>query len=77
MRKIITYAIDNETGLIWSRMDSEVAVPVLDYDGDMGFKLEKHSVMVTIYADLIWTKKIPVEIKNEHRQFWGMKVLSK
>lgn len=81
-RKIITYAIENETGLVWSRMSSEVAIPTVDFESghpdnnfEMDIKLEKDSVFACTHADLTWTKKIPKEVKNIHRAFWGMKPL--
>ncbi len=80
----ITYAIDTETGLTWSRVDSEVAVPVLNY-GDMKaengyqeeYTLEKMPVFSigSTWDSLRWTKKIPKSLKNYHRAFWGMKEL--
>jgi hypothetical protein len=80
----ITYAIDTETGLTYSRVDSEVAVPVLAY-GKMkpsnGFQeeytLEKMSVheLSGMWNALQWTKKIPKSLKNYHRTFWGMEEL--
>jgi hypothetical protein len=82
--KTIQYAIDKETGLTWSRVDSEVAVPVLDYEGmdldksfDTEYKLERMKVLdIAHYMhDLTWTKKLPISIKNYHREFWGMKPL--
>jgi len=82
----ITYAIDQETGLVVSRVESELAWPILDYDNmlpengyTMNYHLEKMNVleMAGYTWDLLkWTKKIPVEIKNLHRIFWGMKPLT-
>jgi hypothetical protein len=63
---------------------SEVAIPVLDYDAmvpennfQTSYYLEKDSVhnVLPYSRDLVWTKKIPLEIKNLHREFWGMKPL--
>ena len=81
----ITYAIDQETGLIISRVESELAWPILDYDNmlpennyAMNYHLEKMDVLCVAgraWNLLKWTKKIPVEIKNLHRIFWGMKPL--
>lgn len=60
-----------------------VAVPVLQYN-DMApennfqatYKLEKFRVHEALQgADLTWTKKIPVAVKNQHRSFWGLKPL--
>lgn len=81
--KNITYAVDMETGLVVSRVGSEVAFPVLQYDKMTPenhfatiYELEKMSVFdLNPWEKFHWTKKIPVEIKNEHRAFWGMKPL--
>jgi hypothetical protein len=81
----IQYAIDLDTGLVFSRVDSELAVPVLDYEGMTpanGYKttynLQRCPVFELVgagWASLLWTRKIAVEIKNLHREFWGMKPL--
>jgi hypothetical protein len=84
MRKTITYAIDEVTGDVYSRVGSEVAVPVLDYatfglngdfSGPFSRYLEKMSVFALAgeqWSRLKWTRKVPAEIKNVHREFWGM-----
>lgn len=81
----ITYAIDPNTGLIWSRVGSHVAIPVLNY-GDMtpannfntAYHLEKFDVLSTLPSInyVKWTRKIPAKIKNQHRRFWGLKLLA-
>lgn len=93
MNRIITYAVDEETGMVVSRVDSELAVPVLDFAaigmGGDGFEvgdfrgptrvnLERMDVysIGTGWRYLRWTKKVPVELKNLHRAFWGFKPLS-
>ncbi len=81
--RTIQYAIDKETGLVWSRVGDQVAVPILDFKGmnaSDGYKthyyLEKMGVFVAcIGTDLKWTRKIHIEIKNMHRKFWGFKPL--
>ncbi len=84
MRRI-TYAL-TAMGHVVSRVDSEVAWPILDYeaigkDGDftkpLTYKLEKFSVLLVgpEWQTLIWTRKIPVEQKNIHRKFWGFQPL--
>jgi hypothetical protein len=66
--------------------NSQVAIPVLDYaaigkDGNFGGPLTYHLEAFPLdclrdhWRSLIWTKKIPVELKNRHRAFWGMKPL--
>jgi len=80
--KNITYAIDNITGLTISRVGSEIAFPVMDYEHqtEHGFetKLEKMSVFEIAHHNdhFTWTKKLPVSLKNYHREFWGMKPLT-
>lgn len=80
----ITYAIDTTTGLVWSRMDSELAVPILEYDKmspannfETSYYLEKMSVFEAAgyWWALKWTRKIPIAIKNTHRSFWGLRLL--
>lgn len=81
--KQITYCIDKESGFVYSRVGSDVAVPVLQYDkiganGDftqpLEYQLEKCSVLslASYWPNLRWTKKIPTNIKNNHRAFWGL-----
>lgn len=81
--KYLTYAINREDGMVYSRCGSEYAVPVLqfaDFGSDGNFtgpipvKLEK---VQHLYGrgSLVWTKKVPVRLKNRHRKFWGMKPL--
>jgi hypothetical protein len=82
--RIIRYAVESGTGLVWSRVGGEVALPVLDYDNmtpENNFKptyhLEKLDTGYAIipWRQLKWTKKIPTELKNRHRSFWGFKPL--
>jgi hypothetical protein len=78
----IRYGIDRETGLVWSRVGSQVAVPVLQYDQMLPannfqthYALEKFDVIEVVgsYGLIQWTRKIPVRLKNLHRKFWGLK----
>jgi hypothetical protein len=81
--RIITYAINQDDGIVVSRVGSEIAWPVLQYEklGEGGdftkpaeYALEKMpvtSVDGRTWQGLKWTKKIPVELKNRHREFWG------
>lgn len=81
MNRIITYAVNLDDGLVTSRVGHQVAVPVLDFeaigaDGDytkpLTYTLEKFSVHDwQPWGDYRWTKKIPVELKNLHRAYWG------
>ena len=82
--KTILYMIDNETGFVYSQVGSEVAIPVLDWEGmtpenlyRTDYNLEKTSVYDICRSDVIHTRKIPVEVKNIHRKFWGMKPIKK
>lgn len=84
MNRIITYAYNIEDGMVISRVDHEIAHPVLDFVGmkpennwEMRYNLEKFNINALhgqwhLYK---WTKKIPTELKNRHREFWGFKPL--
>ena len=84
--KTIKYGIDRDTGLVWSRVGSEVAIPVLQFNKmtpgnnfQTIYELEKMDVIEVAgasYNSVEWTRKIPVELKNKHRKFWGMKKLT-
>jgi hypothetical protein len=88
MSKTITYGIDDESGLAYSRVGDQVAVPVLDFaaigqgggefepgdfNGPTRYNLEKCSVydIRDEWQAIRWTKQVPLEVKNAHRQFWG------
>ena len=80
----ITYMIEPDMGMVYSRVGSEVAIPVLDFawmtseNGyETNYPLEKFNVLSVAHdlQHVKHTRKIPVEIKNEHRKFWGMKPL--
>lgn len=89
--KHLMFAVDLDTGQVWSRLEGDpavgslrIAVPVLEYDkigegGDFShpltYRLERMEVTALIHARLRWTRKIPVETKNLHRGFWGMSEL--
>jgi hypothetical protein len=86
MNKSIRYGIDRETGLVWSRVGSMIALPVLQYDKMLPennfqtqYALEIVNVIEVIGSmGLVkWTRKIPLRLKNLHRAFWGMKPLDK
>lgn len=90
--RTITYAIDLDTGQVWSRLegdpgvgDRKIAVPVLEYDkigegGDFSKpltdRLERIDVTALVHARLRWTRKVPVQTKSQHRRFWGLKPLT-
>jgi len=84
--KQITYAYDKTDGLVYSRVGREIACPVLQFDkigqngdftGPLEYQLEKSPIqeLAHYWPNFVWTKKIPVELKNHHRAFWGMKPL--
>ena len=84
-RRVITYAIDSN-GFVWSRVGDEIAFPELYYDGmkpennwEMNYNLKKDVVLNVCFCSdfksLTWTKKIPKDVKNLHRRFWGLKAL--
>lgn len=80
----ITYLVEGESGAVYSRVGDEVAIPVLLWDKmtpancfEPSYRLEKFKVLVVAdsLVNLLRTRKIPVEIKNIHRRFWGMRPL--
>lgn len=86
MPRTIQYAIETETGIVISRVGSEIAVPVLQFaemKPENNFRptylLEKMNVhaLCGIWNHYKWTKKISVDLKNRHREFWGFKPLQK
>lgn len=84
-QKRIQYAVDKDSGLVYSRIGNEIAIPILDYEGmkpennyQMNYDLDKCNVIELAqsgWSNLIWTRKIPIAIKNLHRVYWGMKPL--
>lgn len=82
----IEYAIEVETGDIISRVNDEVAMPVLQYEDmtpennfDGQIQLEKTDIinLSNIWSSYKWTRKIPFDVKNHHREFWGKKPLTR
>ena len=82
--KTIKYAIDRNSQSIISRVGSEIAWPHFVHIDKVGFfckpltmTLLKQDVLSIgrEWDDLVWTRFIPTEIKNFHRQYWGMKPL--
>ncbi len=85
--KYISYGIEDETGIVVSRVGQEIAYPVLDFEaigqggdgyaegdfnGPARYELEKLSVYYPgLYASVRWTRHVPVALKNRHRVFWG------
>jgi hypothetical protein len=80
MPKSIRFAVDRETGLVYSRVGGQWAIPVLEYDGwnpadAPDYHLEKFGLYDVRPESLIRTSLIAVELKNRHREFWGLKPL--
>jgi hypothetical protein len=84
MNRVIIYGIDQDTDLVVSRVGSEVAWPVLQFEEmlpENNFaptcRLESMPILslAGCYQQIKWTKKIPTELKNRHRTFWGFKPL--
>jgi hypothetical protein len=88
--RVISYAVEYDSGLVYSRVGNECAVPVLDFEaigrggdgfepgdfrGPMRYELTKMSVYEVNFSDLRWTRHVPVRVKNLHREFWGFKPL--
>ena len=87
----LSYGVCQETGFYvsWIRDHPDhrnsVAWPVLDYEsiGENGdytqpfeYNLEEFDpVAVLPRTDVRWTRKIPIDVKNLHREFWGLKPL--
>ena len=89
MLRIIGYGVEEDTGLVYSRVGDECAGPVLDFEaigqggdgfapgdfnGPIRYTMEKIPLR-EVYPYVRWTKKIPPGIKNRHREFWGFKPL--
>jgi hypothetical protein len=84
--KHITYGLDHDCGVI-SRCGDEIACEVIlfdqigkkgDFRGPIPTRLEKmplHSLAHGQYGRIHWTKHLPIENKNPHRQLWGLKPL--
>jgi hypothetical protein len=81
--RTIQYGIDRDTGMVVSRVQSEVAIPVLDFAGmkpengyETKYNLEKFNICDAHTGPVVWTRKMSMAIKNRHRKFWGMKPLA-
>jgi hypothetical protein len=81
-QKRIYYGIDEMTGLVFSRFEGQIAVPVIAFDEmkpednfEIKTNLEKFPHDTLRHMQPIFTRKIPLAIKNEHRIFWGLKPL--
>ena len=80
--RTIQYMVDPVMSMVYSRVGDELAIPVLDFEGmkpsnnyQIFYNLEKFKALEVAgtIGHVIRTRKIPLEIKNYHRKFWGMK----
>jgi hypothetical protein len=83
--KGITYAYDRECSYSWiARYGDEVAATILDFASGtpengfaMGLKVERCGTIMDLcfsyQGRLVWTKKIPLELKNEFRKAFGLR----
>lgn len=46
-----------------------------DFTQPLTYRLEGMSIMALVHARLRWTRKIPLDAKNLHREFWGLQPL--
>ena len=77
----ITFAVELDTGLVYSRVGDRVAVPVpmqnclrLRGAAEPQYSLECFPIYAirNKWAGLRSTQKIPVSIQNYHREFWRL-----
>lgn len=82
-QKRVYYGIDLHTGFIFSRFQGQLAIHIIDFEGmkpennfQMKTYLEKFpDQQALMHMPHVFTRKIPVAIKNQHRVFWGLKPL--
>jgi len=82
-QKRVYYGIDLETGYVFSRCQGQLAIHVINFEGmtpENNFQIKTYlekfpNQSPLLYMRYVFTRKIPVEIKNEHRLFWGLKPL--
>jgi hypothetical protein len=82
----IRYGVDQDTGLVVSRVGNEVAWPVLDFEaigqggdgyapgdfnGPTRYELHKFPAGQGDNRRVRWTRNVPFEAMTEHRAFWG------
>lgn len=84
-RKTIQYAYDPDCACgFLARCGNEVAATILDFESgtpengfNMGIKIERCGTIWDLpssyWRRLVWTRKLPVELKNEFRKVFGMK----
>ena len=84
--RLIRYAVDLETGLVYSHVGPEVAVPYpkqgrsLRIAGtfEMDYQLERFPLYAIQHKwrKLHFSQNIPLRVQNYHRQFWRLPTLS-
>jgi len=85
-QKRIRYGVDTYTGYVVSQnlLTGKIAIPIIDFDQmcpEDGFEIKSHLEAISPLQSVLsgmaieWTSKVPLEKKNEHRAFWGMKPL--
>jgi len=80
MRQLL-FRIDLDTGMYWSEMGRRALWPVLDFTGMSPANNFKTDYSLEFFEDyrhqydvpIIGTKKVPLDIKNAHREKWGLK----
>lgn len=85
---MIQYAIDQETGLTWSRIGHKIAVPVIDHKDPFYPRYSVYKLMImeehdlnylrpnnTTRQTLRWGAELPPSIKKYHDKFWKSKLL--
>lgn len=85
MNRIIRYAIHKDDGIVVSQVGDKIAWPILEYDAmlpENNFATQYHLESIPVvsvgreWVRLKWTRKIPIRLKNMHREFWGMNPIS-
>ncbi len=91
MRRLM-YGEDEDSGCVVSRLGSEYAWPVLDFEGigqggegyepgdfrgPMRYQLERISIfgVGSCRPTPLAPAKVPRELRNRHRTFWGLEAL--
>ncbi|MEL7085350.1 MAG: hypothetical protein AAF268_08855 [Cyanobacteria bacterium P01_A01_bin.3] len=80
----IAFAVDRNTGMVYSRVGERVAVPVRVEGGirvrgaKPHYELESFPVYAIRerWANLLSTQRVPIHIQNYHREFWRLPKLT-
>ena len=78
----INFAVDLQTGLVYSRVGTEVAVPYPKHGKglrmagtfEMNYELQRFPLysIQHKWGQLHFSQNIPLRIQNYHRQFWRL-----